>query len=438
MRLRDRPFEHATMVRVVGPVTPDGALAFRRGLREYLRSDEGGELRRVRDAPGARWRVPRDSEIDALADAAVIELDDGMDAETLVKAGIEQPVLGLPLRIRLSGALVGFDLPHELFDGTSAGIEGNNVIALAAGMPLPHPHPQRVKRPLLVLARRFSLFSPTRLRAARDHYRQVNRGTACAYQASATLTKQQSVALTRLVHLKLDGQTMARIGSLPSTVGVGVADGDSRRRAPASIKLGSTLLAALEEIGPPEVDFRVRIPVDLRRYFRRTDFVPGNLTASLTLGTLRGGNWSPSVMTAALARSIKAGDPVVWFLADALNSARSAFKAFLAPGRRRSGGVARRPFEIRLSLPSGDVVDMGGLWASSTERVVGATTAHELVPLGVYIECASVGSAVHVMLWDETGLFDVDDFERAFHAELDRRGGFRAPRVAAGSDRASA
>ncbi|QHC69001.1 hypothetical protein [Rathayibacter sp. VKM Ac-2801] len=413
---RDLGYDDLLIGYHVGPLTGVTAERVRAALRDVLLSPRGAVLLRRRTRYRGWRRISAAAALDA-SERAVDVVAGPLEREVLAHRliGAQFAPGELPVRILFDGATVGFTLPHSLFDGTGA----TAVVALvieklgAPGIDAVAPKPLAAA-PLREVVERFELTGLAGVRKARDTFRTLTAATDAGYQLDATLSKQESDRLSRLVTTVLDADALRRIAATPETA----RDGKRPARPPVSLKVASLVLRCLQDCAADGLDFRVVVPVDGRRWVAKGTEVAGNLSPSLPLGRLRADDWSATSLLERLSAATKSGLPATWLLASALVSVKNLVQHPLAAVRPPSG-TPRVPFEIHVSLPSTEVpVPEELLPRIEADTMIGGMPAHLRFPLGVWVEVAPMRDSMHLTVHDETGTFALDGFEERLRAAV--------------------
>lgn len=414
--LRNLGYDDLVVCYIVGILTDVSAERSLTALRDLVRSPGGAMLHRLRTERGRWKRVERDQALAAVPLALEVT-DQDLAPEALVARALETdfPPGRLPVRIYLSGGVLAFALPHTLFDGTGATAVVSAVVDKLA-------RPGADDRPALPVAR-----TPLRrtlkkvgqrgvgaVLEARRTFRALTAQTETGYQFPRTLTKAESVRRTRMVSMVLARDVVRTIAATPENA----VDGGRPARPPVSVKTASLVLRYLRDVDREQVDFRVVVPVDARRWVERGVEVEGNFSPSIPMGRLLVDDWSATALAQRISASTKAGVPVLWLLASTLVSLKEAVRHPLA-SRRPAAEAPRVPVEIHVSLPATEVtVDESLLPQVDDRTFVGGAPAHRRLPLGVWVEIAPLRDCLHVIIRDETGVFDLDAFPERFTAMI--------------------
>lgn len=411
--LRNLGYDDLTICYILGPLsglTPERALT---ALKDVLRSPRGATLLRLRTR-GRRWRrVDRPTALAASAHA-LETVGRVLDRAALAARVLETEFVPgeLPVRLFVNDGMLALALPHSLFDGTGA----TAVVSLVVekiGVPGADEIPAVpwAKAPLRAAMKRFGLRGVAGIRSARNTFRSRTAETDTGYQLSETLTIADSLARTRTVSTVLTPESVRTIALTPEKA----IDGRRPARPPLSVKTASLILRCLRESEREPMDFRVVVPVDARRWVAKGFDAEGNFSPSVPMGRLLADDWSATAMAERISAANKSGVPIAWLLATTLIALKSAVRHPLAA--RRSSPVAPRiPFEIHVSLPTTEVAVPEALMPRvEADTFVGGMPAHRHLPLGVWIEVAPLRDHLHVIVRDETGVFDLDGFDRRLH-----------------------
>lgn len=408
--LRNLGYDDLVICYILGPlvdVTPRRALD---ALRDAVRSPRGATLlyRRTR---GRRWkRVDSDTALAASANA-VVTVGGGLDRSALAARVLEtifEPGQ-LPVRVFVGDGMLAMALPHSLFDGTGA-TAVVDLVAEKLGSPGVDAVPALpwATTPLRTALKRFGLQGVAGVRSARETFRSLTAKTETGYQLPHTLTKAESVARTRLVSTVLTPDEVRTIASTPEQA----VEGRRPARPPLSVKTASLVLRCLRESDRDGVDFRVVVPIDARRWVEKGFDAEGNFSPSVPMGRLLADEWSATALAERISAASKSGVPIAWLLATTLIALKNTLRH---PGaaRRSSGVTPRVPFEIHVSLPTSEVALSESLLPRvEADTFVGGMPAHLRLPLGVWVEVAPLRDCLHVIVRDETGIFDLDGFDR--------------------------
>lgn len=423
--LRNLGYDDLTICYILGPLvdlTPERALT---ALKDVLRSPRGTTLLRLRTR-GRRWRrVDRPTAL-AASGHALETVGTVLDRSALAARVLDTVFEPgeLPVRIFVNDGMLALGLPHSLFDGTGA----TAVVSLVMEK-LDAPGTDEVpavpwaKAPLRAAMKRFGLRGVAGIRSARQTFRSLTAETETGYQLSETLTMAQSIARTRMVSMVLAPESVRTIALTPEKA----IDGRRPARPPLSVKTASLVLRCLRESEREPVDFRVVVPVDARRWVAKGFDAEGNFSPSVPMGRLLADDWSATALAERISAANKSGVPIAWLLATTLIALKSTVRHPRA-ARRPSQETPRVPFEIHVSLPTTEVAVTEALMPRvEADTFVGGMPAHRQLPLGVWVEIAPLRDCLHVIVRDETGVFDLDGFDRRLHdmiattAEIGRR-----------------
>jgi hypothetical protein len=408
--LRNLGYDDLLNCFMVGPLaglTPERALT---ALEDVLGSPRGATLHRVRTR-GGRWRRVGQHAALAAAGRSVERVEPALDPSALATHALQRQFRQgeLPVRLFVADGMLAMGFPHSRFDGTGATAIVNLVLEkLGAPGADAQAAPPWAKTPLRAALKKFGLQGVSGIRSARYTFRALNAQTETDYQLPRTLTKAESLERTRMVSMVLPADAVHAIANTPEKA----VDGQRPSRPPLSVKSASLLLRCLRDSLREEVDFRVVVPVDARRWVKKGFAVEGNFAPSVPMGRLQGDDWSATALAERISAVSKAGTPVAWLLATALSTLKNTVRH---PGaaRRSRGTTPRVPLEIHVSLTTTEVAVAETLMPHvETDTFVGGMAAHLHLPLGVWAEIAPIRGCLHVVVRDETGLFDLDGFEQ--------------------------
>lgn len=407
--LRNLGYDDLLNCFMVGPIvalTPERTVT---ALEDVLRSPRGAVLHRLRTR-GGRWRRVDQRAAVAAAGRSVEPVEPALDRSALATRVLERQFRPgeLPVRLFVADGMLAMEFTHSLFDGTGATAIVNLVLEkLAAPGADAVPALPWAEKPLRTAMKKFGLKGIGGIRSARDAFRALNAQTETGYQLPLTLTKAESVERTRLVSMMLPADVVQAIALTPERA----EDGRRPARPPLSVKAASLVLRGLRDSLREETDFRVVVPVDARRWVAKGFAVEGNFAPSLPMGRLLADDWSATALSERISATTKAGTPVAWLVATALSTLKNTVRH---PGaaRRSRGETPRVPLEIHISLTTTEVTLAETLVPRvDDDTFVGGMAAHLRLPLGVWAEIAPVRDCLHVVIRDETGLFDLDGFE---------------------------
>ncbi|MCJ1709151.1 hypothetical protein [Microbacterium sp. VKM Ac-2923] len=428
--LRNLGYDDLLNCFMVGPLvglTPERALS---ALEDVVRSPRGATLLRVRTR-GRRWRRVDQRTALAAAGRSVERVEAALDRSAVTTHVLERQFQPgeLPVRLFVADGMLAMGFPHSLFDGTGATAVVNLVLEKlgAPGADTRAALPW-AKTPLRAALKKFGLQGVAGIRSARETFRTLNAQTETGYQLPRTLTKAESIERTRMVSMVLSADAVRAIANTPEKAD----DGRRPARPPLSVKSASLVLRCLRDSLREETDFRVVVPVDARRWVAKGFAVEGNFAPSLPMGRLRVDDWSATALAERISAVSKAGTPVAWLLATALSTLKNTVRHPVA-ARRSRGVTPRVPLEIHVSLTTTEVAVSETLMPRvEDDTFVGGMAAHLRLPLGVWAEIAPVRGCLHVVVRDETGLFDLEGFEqrlRAMIASAPEAGDGPVPRV---------
>lgn len=420
--LRNLGYEDLTICYMVGPIadlTPARALT---ALEDALRSPRGATLHRLRTRRG-RWK--RVEEHTALAARGTSATETGQ--AVLKRSALGDLVLGtefrpgdLPVRIFVNGSTLALGFPHSLFDGTGAtAIVSLVVEKLGAPGVDTRPALPWADRPLRTALKKLGVTGIAGVLSARETFRTLVAQTETGYQLPQTLTKAESIERTRMVSMVLSSDVARSIARTPEKA----VGGKRPARPPLSVKTASLVLRCLREADRSGVDFRVVVPVDARRWVAKGFDAEGNFSPSLPMGRLLADEWTATALAERISAASKSGLPVTWLLATTLSAVKNAVRHPWG-STRASDATPRVPFEIHVSLPTSEVVvDEKLMPRVDADTFIGGMPAHRRLPLGVWVEVAPLRDCLHVIVRDETGIFDLEGFEERLremiHASAD-------------------
>ncbi|WP_285136882.1 hypothetical protein [Microbacterium sp. lyk4-40-TSB-66] len=414
--LRNLGYDDLTICYILGPLvdlSPERALT---ALKDVLRSPRGAVLLRLRTR-GRRWkRVDRPTAL-AASGHALETVGTVLDRSELAARVLETEFASgeLPVRIFVNDGMLALALPHSLFDGTGATAVVSLVMEKlgAPGADEVAPVPW-AEAPLRAAMKKFGLKGVAGIRSARQTFRSLTAATETGYQLSETLTIAESLARTRTVSTLLRPESVRMIALTPEKA----VDGRRPARPPLSVKTASLVLRCLRESEREPVDFRVVVPVDARRWVAKGFDAEGNFSPSVPMGRLLADDWSATALAERVSAANKAGVPIAWLLATTLSALKNAVRHPRA-ARRSGEATPRVPFEIHVSLPTTEVAVSEELMPRvEADTFVGGMPAHRHLPLGVWVEVAPLRDCLHVIVRDETGLFDLDGFGERLHAMI--------------------
>lgn len=411
--LRNLGYDDLLNCFMVGPLadlSPERAIS---ALEDVLRSPRGAVLHRLRTR-GGRWRRVDESTALAAAARAVERVEAALDRSELATHVLQRQFQReeLPVRLFVADGMLAMAFSHSLFDGTGSTAVVNLVLEKlgAPGADTRAALPW-AKTPLRAAMKKFGLQGVAGIRSARQIFRALNAQTETGYQLPQTLTKAESLERTRMVSMVLPADLVRTIANTPEKA----EDGRRPARPPLSVKSASLVLRCLHESLRDEADFRVVVPVDARRWVAKGFAVEGNFAPSLPMGRLRADDWSATALAERISAASKSGTPVAWLLATALSTLKNTVRhpvAALRPPKE----TPRAPLEIHVSLTTTEVAVAETLMPLVTsDTFVGGLAAHLRMPLGVWAEIAPVRDCLHVVIRDETGLFDLEGFEQRLH-----------------------
>jgi hypothetical protein len=414
--LRDLGYDDLVICYIVGPLaglTPERA---RGALSDVLRSPRGAALRRLRTR-GRRWRRVDEGTALAAANAAVETVGTVLDRSGLAHLVLERGFQPgeLPVRIFVNDGMIALRFPHSLFDGTGATAMVSVVVEKlgAPGVDVLPALPW-ARTPLRAAMKKFGLDGVAGIRSARERFRALTAQTETGYQLARTLTKTESIERTRMVSLLLPPDMVRVIAGTPEKA----VDGGRPARPPLSVKTASLVVRCLRDSLREETDFRVVVPVDARRWVAKGFDAEGNFSPSLPMGRLLADDWSATTLAERISAASKSGLPIAWLLATTLSTLKNTVR-HPAGARRTQRETPRVPFEIHVSLPSTEVAVAESLMPRvEDDTFVGGMPAHLGLPLGVWVEVAPLRDRQHIIVRDETGLFDLDGFEQRLRAMI--------------------
>jgi hypothetical protein len=414
MSLRNQGYERLTIAYVAGGGNDTAGEAVTRSLESFIRSPAGRALYFKRSSIGLGWRrIAQDEAVRLAADVVTVLPEKLTRDELTLRALSLEFGSGLPLRITVSNGMVAFTFPHALFDGTAGTVIIQRLVTgMDASAPVAEGRPVE-QAALRTAMKKFDLTGIAGLRRARELFREHNQATLTPYQLPETLTKAQSVAITRWRHIVVDPETLARVAATVEQL----PDGRKPARAPVSLKISSLVIATVKAVNTTGVDFPVAFPIDARRFGTKGMDIEGNFSPSVPVGRLLSGDWSATGILAVISSAIKTGLPVAWLLASALVVMKTRVQHPFSYGRTPAS-TPRVPFLVYLSMPTVKLAMPDSVFDRVDERFGGGGPMHADIPLGIFVEVSPLGDDMHISVRDETGLLDLDTFEAEFAAQV--------------------
>lgn len=388
MRLRDMPHRDNSTVFLLGGLNPHVLHRLPGALETVISGARGAEWRvRVPTLRGQRRRL---SVVAAgiAARHSTQELSATLsDAET-IRASRKWGFHGLPVALTLSGDRAAVLVWHAIADASGALELVHRLMEAAAGAPSPEDRCAPTAFPLL----RAALAAGPRSLPELLRWRAANRPSPYIADGAPRATPG------RFAHLRLASPTLAQVR----------ATRGSSARATQNSRLADLVLSALKSVYRGTSDLPVKVPVDLRGHVAG-GCVNGNFFVAEPIGGLLTADWSASMLSEQLAvMSSRVG-------VAALVVALQGFLRSQLTGRRR-----RPSYSLNLSVIRSPRPFPASLFTGPDAVRLGCGTRSPW-PSAVLVIIWSAGHDVHLSLWDETGLFEVDRFPDAFRDEIERR-----------------
>lgn len=414
MYLRERLHDDLEMVAVLGPAEPGLTLRLAEVIAEYLHRPESAILRRPRRTDG-RWGVSTRVVPVPVIDRVIRSCSPGLSPSELALSTIGRRPRDLPLVVASSGELIAFSFPHDLFDGASAWAHITPILQGALTGPEPGQPKPVLRWPLAAALRQTRLVNASALAAARAVRRTAERTT----ERPAQLAEPVSIDVRRRqagwAGLMLSSEQLRALDASSSPAHL--ASAHARRRTLRSMKIAETVLAGLAAATPEDADYRVRMPIDLRRYTPRGRRVDGPFSTSYPLGTLRSSDNSAPALTVRLGEIVRSNAPLAALAGDLVGLTRAMVRHPLTS--RKHGASEREVIDLTLSiLPSRLPAHF---WVPGVERVNAAMQFSPHQPTGPLIQIAEMDDMVSISLWDETGAIDQGAFRKGVHDALAAR-----------------
>ncbi len=401
MRLRDAQYAPYSVVFLLEGVAPAVRTAMPGALHELVRRNDVLRLRWPAQR-GGRSLHPVRSALLAAAGACTTFSPD-MDAARLIAATYERGFVGLPIALAVSRDRVTVLISHAVGDGAIAMQLLHDLVDLACGIePVADERP--VARVPLVAAVRSA--GPGAFAALREHRPPPAFAALREHRPPPAFAAPEPGDLDER---RLTARHASRVLSSDDLAAVTEARFPDGQRTSKNVQLATLFLAALRRVYTGERDMRVFIPVDLRHHVpdRR---VTGNFVAVAPLGTLAE-DWTPGELAARLAAA-RTGLGVAALVMGMLHHLRTARRP-VAPSREYAISLPM----IRSPRPFPE-----STWIDPTDIRLGGATIGPW-PSAVFAALWTVGGVVHLSVWDETGLFDLDALGDAFDAEVALRRG---------------
>lgn len=410
LSLREHLHDDLVMVAVLGPVVHGVIDALPAAAAQHLASEAGLPLRRRR-SPSGGWTRAAAGSNELTLDVTFYEA--GLSAALLARRTCGRQAGCLPMTIAISGDLVAFSFTHDLFDGVSAWAHITPIVERALGL-VPIDTKETMRHPVFATLRQAKLLSLQALKKARGRRRLDESRTAQPAQLTRMLEIDDERRAVGWTTVTLDAQQLALIDATVSREHL--ASEHASRRSLRSMKLAETVLSGLQRATDPEHDFRIRLPIDLRRYAPRGWWVDGPFSASYPIGTLRSGDNSAPALTARVASIVSSKAPLAALLGDLSGLIKNHIRH---PFKRTHLNHGRDTFDLTISMLPSRLPE--GFWASPNSRVNGVLQFHPIQPTAPYVQVADAHDMVLISLWDEGGLVDPAKFTVGILTALSER-----------------
>lgn len=397
--LNDRLFDRDSNMAVMAPLTAEAISRVETTFVEWVQSAESRPFRYRRGPRGRGWRRVPASELRDRALASIHHLPDGLDLAGMERAVRHDFARKFAVELFVSGDTVAFCIAHRFADGLVS-------LAVLRAVTGRIPMPTGAKPAALVRALRHSgQLSVRAIRAGRTWLRELD--WVEKRQPRAEVGRTASDETIRLTQLTV---STPELSALTAIERAGLPEG--QRLAPNEV-LAGLVLRALRRCLAEEHDIPIVMTVGLRRFLPEGVDARANFAMTLTVGSLRGLDWSASEFRdVALPR---ARDPRA--VAAAVVAQISGLRARLL-GRLRSRRPAHgEPLCLFLNLLPGAT----GL--APDDFVAGADPRPTLIMVrrgaagGPHCTIVAAGSVHVVSILDDTGLFDLDRFAEHLEAE---------------------
>ena len=420
MSVREFMYDRANLILLVGPLADDVVRALPAAIADHILSSEGSELRR-RHTDGQRWSHPSSRAVTALLPDVLMMDEPGLDPAEIAVRVAEAGYRGLPISVHMSGAHAAFMLPHDLFDGIAAWKHINAIFTRATGAQPKPPRGRPLRFPVAATLRNQNLVSASRVKEIQRLRKASEEAAATGPQFPDGIVIDRLRRLSGLSYVRLSHDDLQRFKASWS----GVPGG-----ARLYFRLAELVVRALEAAAPPDLDFPLRMMVDVRRYAPHGARITGPFASDIPLGTLRTGDNSAAALAERVDRFVDAKVPLTGFTLDlAYLSTRRLRHPFRSPERRTR--IHQAPIMLSIlpcQMPAKS-------WASEGDRLCAGLGMHPDYVATPYVQICRMNDGVHVTLWDELGCFEKGAFESVIRGAMSDDD--NAPRQASAAERGS-
>ncbi|BDI21649.1 hypothetical protein [Herbiconiux sp. L3-i23] len=384
MKSRDAIYSGYDNVFVFGGLAQDAMSRLGPALHSLLRTSDA-------------VRVPSGADLDLLVARSITDAGDGLSERDLIIEAHRRGYAGLPLAITVSGNSIAVMLRHSVFDGSGAIEAIGHLAAVAAGAPAPEPD----RRPL---AKRATAALLTVLnRASLDAFRRAQHDAHSVVSVTPPHSDlAHSSESAGFVAFELDDDDQRTL--------MRAKERGRKGRSSKNTRIASIGVSALRAVQRGDADMPVSIPIDLRHLVDGR--VRGNFVSVMPFGSLQTTDWAPSAITARLAALSASNAPAVSLLIAVYRRGRDRLKSVLRRAPYQPG------YAVSISLLNSKLALPETLWAGRGS--FGCATIGPW-PSATFVFVATMGGTPRVSVWDESGLFDLTRFERAFRDELESR-----------------
>ncbi len=386
-RLRDRPYAASRVVYVIRDLAPATLAGLDSAFRSYLAEPGSVEFRdRLRDASPAG--------IAAAVAASVIDVDGDPSDHELVMRANATPYLQVPAVVLRSTRAVAISVGHGSMDGGPILEFVTWLITVAAGGTGRRDDRPVITWPLVRGLRKVG-------RGGFDAFRAVQGlGTVPPVQSAEPTPDDLELRNARIVTRRLTRADFA-------------ASGAAGRASTESSRVVSAGMTALRRVYRGTEDLPVIVPVDLRRHVKGGRVI-GNFMGVAAPASLLASDWSAAAVTGRLSDALTSGAAMVSNV-QALARWLKYHGTDLVRRRRRepsAGALSmfipilgnRRGFPEAAWLPDG------------VRRV--AVVSLDVWPSGTELALITLRDELHLTVWDDTGLFDLDRFDVELDAAI--------------------
>jgi hypothetical protein len=408
--IRERLHDQLDMVAIMGPFSRTNIDAVPAAINAHLATRVGASLLREprkRNAAGTvmSWKRSTLKRAEAVTDR-ITRYPDLSEAELTMRV-FDAGYTDIPMAVAESRGLLVFMFPHDLFDGVGAWEHITPILNAVVGLPVAETPPPTLQRPVLAALRHSKLTNRAALGAARAARRESERSTETSPQfpQGVGTSREKRVAGFNLIYLTKEELERVASTTSPRHPATG--------RATRSMKFAELVMDAWSDSISPELDFRIRLSVELRRYAPRGFRVEGPFSTGVAVGTLRGTDNSAGALRERLAALTTAKVPLAALVGDMVGLTKYELTH---PLRRPNTATTRTSLDLGISILPSEIPE--AMWDNTTERLSAVALIHPVQPSIPFVQVIELSDRGVLTVWDETGTVDLDAFRASIAAGI--------------------